>query len=68
MKSASHVTRMWTIPVSLTSSSSVSNSPYSVFWEKLWCALILPKAKMMAWRIFSNIIPTSEPHPKADAY
>lgn len=47
VKSAYHVTRLWTIPISLTS-SSVSSSRYSVLWEKLWGALIPPKAKLMA--------------------
>lgn len=58
VKSVYHVTRLWTIPVSLTSPSFASNSPYFILWEKLWCALIPPKEKMMAWRILSNIIPT----------
>lgn len=58
VKNAYHVTRLWTIPISLISSSSTSSTPYYVLWEKLRCTLIPPKAKMMAWRIFSNIIPT----------
>lgn len=57
VKSAYRIPRLCIRPISQTSSSSALSNLFSVLWDMLWKAQVPPKVQMMAWRVFSTIIP-----------
>lgn len=59
VKRVYHIARNWILPPSLAASSSSPSCPFGGLWDKLWKACIPPKVKMMAWRLISNIVPTT---------